>query len=197
MNVSYAIFKARTDEMIDILDTPRFLFADLSRVIDVEQNNLKGWLNRGAASFGPYDRDAGGSGKRRLLTLRTVYEFALAAHLVKLGLSPAHAFQHACKFSGRDGGKHELDTRNESTLLYDVGKTIFVIYPDDDASDMIAKATQHEWLSTYFYIGQFDKSAGDESLFKALFRDGIVASATLHCNPILQGVDKALEVRRG
>jgi hypothetical protein len=174
------------------LDTPRFLFADLAEVTGIPQINLKSWLARGSMSLGDHDRDASGSGKRRLLTLRTVYEFAIASRLVALGLSPGVAFQNAIGFSGRKIGERKgEDKRNPETLLYDSGKTIFVIYPEADRLGM--ENAPHEVFGTYSYTSSVET---DSLSFNEIFRDDGLVAAVVYCNPILQGVDKALGIRR-
>ena len=180
------------------LDTPRFLFNDITTATGLPQANLKTWLNRGAVSLGPHDRTAGGSGKRYLLTLRTIYEFAVAAELMELGFPPARAFQNAISFSGRDRNGAErggVDERNPSTLLYDSGKTIFIVYPEE--SVLSGENIPHEAFSTSTFVGRVERGADDIKLFDAIFMDHGCAAAVIHCNPILQGADQALKVLRG
>jgi len=176
-----------------ILDTPRFMFADLSRVTGVAQTNLKGWLNRGAVSFGGFDREAGGSGGRRLLTLRTVYQFAITAKIVGLGVPPAVAFAAAAAFTRREESENRKeDTRNPDTLLYSEGKTLFIVLRGNIQS---REYSPLEPFNSGVDIYQLGDKPTDNALFDILFNSDDVV-AVVHCNPILEGVDKALDVRR-
>jgi len=186
--------------MILILDTPRFLLSDLSAALpSLDQNNLKAWIGRGVVSLSEFDREAGGSGKRVLLTLRTAYELALTSRMVELGVSPARAFQNACLFSKRKSLKLKpdvfggTDERNPETLLYDNRPTCFVIYPQNfDESEH----SSHMTMPAHSWIGPVSNSE-DEALFDSIFRDGRAAAIVLFCNPILSGVDNVLGVDRG
>jgi len=195
-----------------MLDTPRFLFSDLSAAIGVDQNNLKGWLNRGAASLDACDRPAGGSGKRTLVTLRTVYKFAITARLVGIGVPPALAFMCASIFSRPpsennivpkddkgdplpffDTGEDQTDYRNDDTLLFDRGNTVFIIWHNDRMIEFDAEGSG----SIAFNIVNIDENCDKRILFEILFPDNLCAANVLYCNPILDAVDKALGVRRG
>jgi hypothetical protein len=146
-------------------------------------------------SLGPFDRDATGAGRRRLLCLRTIYEFSLASHLVGLGLGPARAFANALTFSGRerDGGeKIGQDERNPETLLFDSGKTILVIHPQEESFE----TADHETFSTQIFVCRLAPGDDDFKLFDAIFMDGGRAAAVVYVNPILESVDTALGIRR-
>lgn len=157
------------------LDIPQFLFSDMLTAIGIEQANLKSWLSRGVVRLGEFDREAGGSGRRHILTLRTVYEFAITAHLVRMGILPAAAFVCATYFSQRVSGKR-VDKRNPDTLLFDQGQTIMAMGAGKNWDDRVEVVQ---------IIGN-----GGRVIFDLLSRR--VAVVMVDCNAIIGGVDRAL-----
>jgi hypothetical protein len=180
-----------------VLDTPRFLLSDVVTAIpSLDQNNLKAWISRGVVTLGKFDREAGGSGGRFILTLRTVYALALMSRMVELGVSPARAFQNACRFTKRHLPKakvvEETDGRSPETLLYKNGPTIFVAYSsksDELEHSSCATTLTNTWKEEII-------TTNYDALLENIFR-GKSAVLVLFGNPILNGVDKALDVRRG
>jgi hypothetical protein len=72
-------------------DKPKFLLGDAAAASGLSPNTLKAWLARGIVELGGYDHEASGKGSSRLFTLRSMLSIALAADLVRLGLSPTRA----------------------------------------------------------------------------------------------------------
>jgi hypothetical protein len=177
-----------------VLDTARYLLSDVVTAIPgLDQNKLKTWISRGVVSLGKFDRAAGGSGRRSILTLRTVYALALTWGMVDLGVSPATAFQNACRFTKRSPPKtkesEEADGRSSETLLYKSGPTIFISY--SSKSDGLEHLSRERILPHTSDVSRSDNQA----LFENIFGGG-PAAVVLFCNPILNSVDKALDVRR-
>jgi len=167
------------------LDTPRFLFADITTAVpDVDPLNLRAWITRGAATHGEHDRT---SGKRVLLTLKTVYEFAIAANMVGVGLTPAMAFVCAREFTrGKEAG------RNPDTLLFDRAQTLLLVWR---GTEKIKAFDATEPYSNLIEIYNCDPKDSAE-LFGVLFKNNSCACTVIHVNPILEAVDRALDVRR-
>jgi hypothetical protein len=176
--------------MNPILDTARFLFTDLTPVTGVDQVNLKSWFIRESMEYGVYDRVATGKGTRALLTLRTVYEVAITAALVSLGLAPSVAFISARVFSNRtphrlyDTSKNPDDGRNPSTLLFDDGLTFLTV-------SNIVDVKNETWIQ------RIQKTDPVETAFFQFFTSGRDAALIIYCNDLIEGVDMALDVRRG
>lgn len=180
-----------------VLDTPRFLLSDVVTAIpSLDQNNLKAWISRGVVTLGKFDRKAGGSGGRFILTLRTVYALALMSRMVELGVSPARAFKNACRFTKRHLPKtkvsEETDRRSPETLLYKNGPTIFVAF--SSKSDELEQSSYSTNLSITWKEERF--TTNYDALLENILK-GKPAALVLFGNLILNGVDKALDVRRG
>jgi hypothetical protein len=176
-----------------VLDTPRFLLSDVVTAIPgLDQNNLKAWISRGVVSLGKFDREAGGSGRRFLLTLRTAYSLALTSRMVELGVSPARAFLNACQFTKLNLSEtkafEETDGRGPGTLLHKNGPTIFISYSKSDHLEYSSMTP----IPTHTLETSKSES---EALFENIFEGGS-AALVLFCNPILNSVDEALDVRR-
>jgi hypothetical protein len=176
------------------LDTPRFLFVDVSNATGVALNTMQGWLNRKAATFSKFDLAATGRGSRHILTLRSAYNFALASRMIVHGFSPLRAFENLKKVVWK--GPRSEDARNEDTLLYDIGDTFLFVYTDFQYSkEYLDQNTEEETLfKGNVNVAQVG-SAGD--LRKALFdldkgNSGVVT--VIDCKKILSEVDRILEV---
>jgi len=180
--------------MNPILDTPKFLFTDLGTAVpDVDMNIMRGWLSRGYAILSEFDRVAGGGGKRVLFTLRTIYEFAIASQLVGLSIPSPMAFGAARYFSQRS--VTDPQGRNPDTLLHDKGSTLLIVWK---GGDQIKEFDRFEPYVNTVECYDFDpKAKNNSSFFDLLFRNQTTAAAAIvHCNPVLEAVDKALDVRR-
>jgi hypothetical protein len=73
------------------VDEPRYLLGQVARAAGISSTLLKAWMAREVILMGPYDRDAHGKGSSRVFTLRRALAIALAAEMVKLGISIGHA----------------------------------------------------------------------------------------------------------
>jgi hypothetical protein len=181
------------------LDTPRFLLSDLDKVVEAPMNTLQGWINRSSISLSEYDREAGGQGNRRLLTLRTIYGFALTNHLVAHGFAPSRAFANLKSFLQLEFQRlgycsivpHKDDARNESTLLFDKGSTLLFIYREPDQP---TAGTHHETFGAYTFVVQIDKATDLRQVIFGRGGDKVSVSTAVKCNAILGAVDRGLGV---
>jgi hypothetical protein len=176
-----------------ILDVPRFPFADLVLAVpDIDPNTMKGWLgHRGPATLNEYDRPAEGKGGRSLMTLRTIYEIAIAVHIVGLSIPPGVAFALSRHFTrGAENG------RNPDSLLFDDDGHTTLIIVWRGAGGKIRQFDQFETYTNSIEIYNFDpKNSGD--LLEILSKNNQAgAVSVIFVNYILAGVDKALKVQR-
>jgi hypothetical protein len=117
------------------LDDPRYLLGDVAAAAGIDVNLTKSWVSRepNIIPLGEHDRQAFGKGSSRLFTLRRILSVAIAAELVRLGLSASHAGLLAHEFTDAKVPNFETgkDTREYQSL--DPG-TLLVVYPDQEGA---------------------------------------------------------------
>jgi hypothetical protein len=69
------------------IDEPRYLLGQVAYAAGISSGLLKAWITRKVIFLTEYDREAHGKGSSRVFTLRTALVVALAAELVKMGIS--------------------------------------------------------------------------------------------------------------
>src|SRR5258708_38579375 len=74
-------------------DEPRYLLGQVAFAAALSTTLLKAWVARKVIPMGEHDREAHGKGSSRVFTLRRALSVALAAELVKLGMSAGVAGQ--------------------------------------------------------------------------------------------------------
>lgn len=138
-------------------DEPRYILGDAAAASGLTPNLLKSWLFRKHISLGPHDREASGKGSSRFLSLRRVLSIALAAEMVRLGLSPsrAGAIAHAATAFAFD---ETLEAEGHTEWPTD---SLLVIYPADETHSDECE-TQWSWIPASI----------DISIRETLRRDG-------------------------
>jgi hypothetical protein len=81
--------KSRQKGPIEALDAdePRYLLGQVAKAAGISTGLLKAWMARKVVPMGPHDREAHGKGSSRVFTLKRALAVALAAEMVKLGIS--------------------------------------------------------------------------------------------------------------
>jgi hypothetical protein len=106
--------KSRQKGPIEQLDAdePRYLLGQVAKAAGISADLLKAWMARKVVLMGPHDREAHGKGSSRVFTLKRVLAIALAAEMVKLGISislagdiSANAIEMLLKDAGGDVSK--------------------------------------------------------------------------------------------
>ncbi|MEM6438545.1 MAG: hypothetical protein AAF763_02445 [Pseudomonadota bacterium] len=87
----------------DDLAQPQFFLSDVARAAQMNPNTLKTWINRGLIVMQNGDREAAGFGTRRLFSLRRIYQAAITARLVDLGIGADAAARAALRFTDLAG----------------------------------------------------------------------------------------------
>jgi hypothetical protein len=170
------------------LDTARFLFEDIEIAIpDVSPGNIRSWFARGVATLSEHDRHGRASGKRILMTLRTIYEFAIAGAMVGLGMPPAMGF--AC---ARHITRGNAQGRDPDTLLCERGHTLLLVWR---GAGPIKQFDAAEPYSNMVEIYNLDPN-NNEGLFEFIFKNGAYGATILFVNPILENVDRNLKILR-
>jgi hypothetical protein len=115
------------------LDEPRYLLGDAAAASDLNPNLLKSWLSREprVIHFGPYDRPAIGKGSARVFTLRRIISIAMAAELVRLGVTASKAGMLAFTMTDTHFPNGSSDPQ-QATFAAVTGDALQVAYPDDD-----------------------------------------------------------------
>jgi hypothetical protein len=143
--------------MID-LDTPRFTTADACSAAAIGPITLKDWLGCEPAIIllRKNDRPATGIGHEPLLTLRRVYQIALTAELMRLGVAAQRAGNLAALFTDH-GGEEPADWRSNpdyvhrrSAHLFETGCTVLVANKDDRRFGPIISAVMNVPLIAVF-----------------------------------------------
>ncbi|WFT77549.1 hypothetical protein QA634_19700 [Methylobacterium sp. CB376] len=73
------------------LDIPQLLLSDAADVVGMEFNTLRSWIQRGAVYLSKFDQKPKSKGGRTIITLRSMYCYAIMNELVKFGFSPDKA----------------------------------------------------------------------------------------------------------
>jgi len=102
------------------LDVPRYLLGDLAAATGMTENVLKAWLSREpkVIPLGPHDKPGRGKGSSREFTLRRVISVAIAAELVRLGITPGRAGLWAYTLTDVKVGPTDVDWLDEGTVLF-------------------------------------------------------------------------------
>jgi hypothetical protein len=81
--------KRRQTGPIEALDVnePRYLLGQVAKAAGISSSLLKAWMVRKVVVMGPHDREAHGKGSSRVFTLKRALSIALAAEMVRLGIS--------------------------------------------------------------------------------------------------------------
>jgi hypothetical protein len=103
----------RAPSMID-LDAPRFTTPDACIAAGIGPATLRGWLSREPAIIllRKSDQPATGVDHRRLLTLRRVFQIALTAELMRLGVLAQRAGNLAALFTDQGGERPAVRPSN-------------------------------------------------------------------------------------
>jgi hypothetical protein len=106
--------KSRQKRPMEALDAdePRYLLGQVAMAAGISTGLLKAWMARKVVLMGPHDREAHGKGSSRVFTLKRALAVALAAEMVKLGISislagdiSANAIEMLLEDAGGDVGK--------------------------------------------------------------------------------------------
>jgi hypothetical protein len=123
--------------MID-LDAPRFTASDACTVAGIRPATLKSWLSREPAIIllRKSDQPATGIDHRHLFTLRRVFQIALTAELMRLGVTAQRAGNLAALFTDQDGERPAVRRSNPDHAhrlpgyLFANGSTVLVANKD-------------------------------------------------------------------
>jgi hypothetical protein len=120
-------------------DQPRYLLGDAAAAAGLNVNLLKSWLSREpkVIPFGPYDHEAIGKGSARVFTLRRVVSIAIAAELVRLGVTALKAGGLAFSMTDKPFPKLERSDPQHVTFGAVTGDALLAVYPDKDGCILI------------------------------------------------------------
>jgi hypothetical protein len=136
----------RAPGMIDI-DRACFTAFDACAAASIKPSALRDWFNREPAIIllRKNDRQTAGLDRAPLLTLRRVYQIALTAELIRLGVMAQRAANLAAMFTDLDGGEkpakgrsHANDAIREAGRLFPSGGTFLVANKDGMHGPIIA-----------------------------------------------------------
>jgi hypothetical protein len=115
--------KARHARIVEpfSLDEPRYLLGQVAFAAGISSTLLKAWVVRKIIPMGEHDREAHGKGSSRVFTLRRALSVALAAEMVKLGVSARFAGQ-----MGSSGIHVALEKAGDNALKID---DLIALYP--------------------------------------------------------------------
>lgn len=119
------------------LDSPRFRISDACRAARAEPNTVRAWLQRGHFTLGAADIRAAVNGASHSLSRRRVYQIAIAAELVALGIHPKRAASLAAGFTDVGNGldpDSQGHERDPGALYGNGAQTWLVAHAGEDAS---------------------------------------------------------------
>lgn len=124
---------------LDDPEIPQISSADACRAAGIDAATLKNWLSRSPAvlPLAITERVPAGARTVFLFPMRRVYQLAIIAELVRMGLTPKVAAAHATRFTDSGGTSYGGHTRLPGRL-FESAETFLVASTTNDSARVVA-----------------------------------------------------------